>query len=397
MANFPTEGNDIINGNGGDDSIDALGGNDVVRGGFGDDDLFGGAGDDRLFGDNGNDVLVGNTGSDRMYGGVGDDVMVWNNGDGSDLMEGGDGTDVTIVNGADTAGDEFTINPNGARVDFDRVNLVPFSLDIGTTERLVVNGLGGNDEITGTSGLAGLIRLELNGGNGNDDIFGGDGDDVLTGGNGDDHLEGFRGNDIMLGGWGNDEMEWDNGDGSDVMEGGNGYDTVDVDGSTTDGDVFTIARNGARVDFDRVNLVPFSLDIGTSEKLEVKGLGGNDTITAGPGLKGVIELELFGGQGNDTITGSNGNDVIAGGAGSDLLTGNRGRDTFVFDRGQDVITDFEHGKDKIVLSGFNWIQDFSDIENRIEDHGSYFTVDLGADDLRVDDVTFLRAGDFDFL
>ena len=108
--------------------------------------------------------------------------MVWNNGDGSDLMEGGHDYDIAVVNGSDSDGDEFVIAPNGARVAFDRVNLVPFSLDIGTTEKLVVNGQGGDDTITGCAGLADLIKLRLDGGEGDDSITGGDGDDALYGG-----------------------------------------------------------------------------------------------------------------------------------------------------------------------------------------------------------------------
>lgn len=408
MANFPTEGDDIINGNGGDDRIDALGGNDVVRGGWGDDILLGGAGDDRLYGDGGDDLLVGNTGSDRMIGGDGSDTMVWNNGDGSDQMDGGDGYDTTIVNGADTAGDAFTIAPGaGGRVDFDRVNLVPFSLDIGETERLVVNGQGGDDEITGGPGLAGLIKLVLNGDEGNDEIFGGDGDDALYGGTGNDHLEGFRGNDRMIGGWGNDVMEWDNGDGSDLMEGGEGYDTADVDGSETDGDHFVIAADGGRVAFDRVNLVPFGLDIGSTEKLVVEGLGGNDVITAGDGLKGLIKLKLYGGDGHDVIQGGNGDDWISGGDGNDWLSGGKGydtlvggagADTFVFDKGRDVIADFEDGVDTIIIHGYGWINDYADIEDRIEDHGSYVEIDLGRHELKIEgaDASWFSASDFDF-
>ena len=286
MANFPTEGDDHITG--GDRSTtpstrwaattSSAAATATTR-------LFGGDGDDRLYGENGNDLLIGNSGADKMFGGWGDDTMVWNNGDGSDLMEGGNGYDTAVVNGSDTAGDEFTIAPNGDRVDFDRVNLVPFSLDIGTTEKLVVNGQGGDDIITGSAGLAGLIKLKLDGGEGNDSITGGDGDDALYGGNGDDVLVGFRGDDKMFGGWGDDRMVWNNGDGSDLMEGGEGYDVAEVNGSDTDGDEFTIAANGHRVAFDRVNLVPFSLDIGTTERLEVNGQGGDDTITAGDGLK----------------------------------------------------------------------------------------------------------------
>ncbi len=409
MANFPTEGDDIINGGGGDDVIDALGGNDVVHGKWGDDSLFGGAGDDQLYGDAGDDLLIGNTGADQMFGGTGDDVMVWNNGDGSDLMEGGEDYDTAVVNGADTAGDEFTIAAGvGGRVDFDRVNLVPFSLDIGTTEKLVVNGQGGDDTITGSEGLAGLIKLALYGGDGNDDIFGGDGADNLYGGAGDDHLEGFRGNDRMIGGWGNDEMEWDNGDGSDLMEGGAGYDTADVDGSETDGDHFVIAPNGDRVAFDRVNLVPFALDIGTTEKLVVKGLGGDDTIEGSDGLAGLIKLKLYGGDGNDTIVGGDGNDWLSGGSGDDWLDGGKGRDvmtggegadTFVFEKGHDTITDFEDGIDTIVIEAGRRYDSYADIEDRIEDHGGYVEIDLGRHELKIvgAEASWFSAHDFDFL
>ena len=121
-------------------------------------------------------------------------------------------------------------------------------------------------------------------------------------------LVGFRGDDTMFGGCGDDRMVWNNGDGSDLMEGGEGYDVAEVNGSDTDGDVFTIAANGDRVAFDRVNLVPFTLDIGTTERLEVNGQGGDDTITAGAGLDGLIKLKLDGGAGNDTITGGDGDD-----------------------------------------------------------------------------------------
>ena len=39
--------------------------------------------------------------------------------------------------------DVFTVQPNGARIKFDRTNLVPFTVDIGTSETLHANGLGG--------------------------------------------------------------------------------------------------------------------------------------------------------------------------------------------------------------------------------------------------------------
>ena len=54
----------------------------------------------------------------------------------------------------------------GATTRFDRVTPAPFSLDIGTTENLVVNMNGGDDTFTGSNGLAPLIQLTVDGGAG---------------------------------------------------------------------------------------------------------------------------------------------------------------------------------------------------------------------------------------
>jgi Ca2+-binding RTX toxin-like protein len=324
-------GHDVITGGLGLAGLIAL----QLNGGAGNDTITGGDGDDTITGGDGNDVLVGSRGNDRISAFAGNDRMIWNNGDGSDILEGAGGFDTAVVNGSDTAADLFTINPNGARVDFDRVNFGQFSLDIGTSEALVVNGLAGNDTITGASGLDGLIALQLNGGVGNDSITGGDGDDVMAGDAGSDRLIGFRGDDTMLGGGGNDRMIWNNGDGTDVMEGGAGNDVAEVNGSDTAGDEFTILANGLRVDFDRVNFGQFGLDIGSTETLVVNGLGGNDTMTGGEGLDGIIRLQLNGGLGNDTIIGGDGDDVMAGGAGNDRLVGFRGDDAMLGGGGAD--------------------------------------------------------------
>ncbi len=67
-------------------------------------------------------------------------------------MEGGAGDDTAEVNGGNGA-ETFTITANGTRVRFDRVTPAPFSLDIGTTEHLVLNANGGDDVITAGNGL----------------------------------------------------------------------------------------------------------------------------------------------------------------------------------------------------------------------------------------------------
>ena len=159
---------------------------------------------------------------------------------------------------------------------------------------MTVSGLGGDDVMAGAPGLAGRILLTLNGNTGLDTITGGDGADrvsggeaadVLDGGGGDDRVNGDRGGDTMGGGAGDDVLEWNDGDGSDMARGGDGADLTRVNGSVTAGDAFEVAPNGSGIRFQRTNLVPFTIDLDT-ERIEMNGLAGDDTIAAKPGLAG---------------------------------------------------------------------------------------------------------------
>ena len=167
---------------------------------------------------------------DRLDGGEGNDVLVWNNGDASDRDEGGDGTDEVEVNGAPTAGDDFTAKPNANEpgwVLFERTNLVKFEIEV-QAERLTVNGLGGPDHFApdpeAPTGLAGLTSLTLNGGSAADRLVGGDGADQINGGSGADTLGGGEGADQINGGDENDLIE--GGGGDDRIVGGTGEDTL---------------------------------------------------------------------------------------------------------------------------------------------------------------------------
>ena len=125
-------------GGDGNDTLTGGSGNDLLFGQAGNDILLGKGGDDQLFGGDGNDTLTGGTGNDQVFGEAGNDRMIWNPGDGTDLNEGGDGIDTVEVNGGNGA-ETFTVTANGTRVRFDRTDPAPFSLDIGTSENLVVN------------------------------------------------------------------------------------------------------------------------------------------------------------------------------------------------------------------------------------------------------------------
>ena len=128
---------------------------------------------------------------------------------------------------------------------------------------------------------------------------------------------------------------WNNGDGTDVINGDEGRDTVEVNGSPTAGDVFTVQPNGARIRFDRTNLVPFSLDIGSSEAMQANGLGGDDAITVGD--VGSFSVTAAGGPGNDTLTGGGSSETFLGGTGNDTITPGGGLDVVSGDEGDDRV------------------------------------------------------------
>ncbi|MEP6516960.1 DUF4347 domain-containing protein [Microcoleus vaginatus] len=94
------------------------------------------------------------------------------------------------------------------------------------------------------------------------------------------------------------------------------------------------------------------------------GVLGNDTIFGGKGSDTILGSSgddvLFGNRGADILNGDDGNDILYGGKGDDLLNGGLGIDTLVggmgvdkfllsTNSGTDTITDFEVGKDLLVL------------------------------------------------
>ncbi|WP_428659275.1 beta strand repeat-containing protein [Reyranella sp.] len=263
---FGGTGNDTLTGGSGGDQLFGQAGNDVVLGKGGNDFLFGGAD---------NDTLTGGDGDDQMFGEAGNDRMIWNPGDDTDLFEGGADFDTAEVNGGNGA-EVFTATANGTRVRFDRIDPAPFSLDIGTTESLIVNMNGGDDSFSATGNLAALIGITVDGGTGNDTILGSNGIDLLIGGDGNDFIDGQQGNDLALLGAGDDVFQWDPGDGNDTIEGQAGTDRLLFNGANINENI-DIAANGGRVRFTR-DIANIVLDLDDVETLEHRALGGADNV-----------------------------------------------------------------------------------------------------------------------
>ncbi len=113
-----------------------------------------------------------------------------------------------------------------------------------------------------------------------------------------------------------------------------GADTIDI---ISAGDGKVQVRIAGSLDRE-----PFS----PTGRIIVFGGAGNDKITVDPGLARV--LEIHGGDGNDTITGSNANNILFGEAGDDSIVGGSGRDIIV---GGDGIDRLNGGAGDDILIG----------------------------------------------
>ncbi|HPG88081.1 MAG TPA: tandem-95 repeat protein [Hyphomicrobium sp.] len=214
------------------------------------------------------------------------------------------------------------------------------------SDGVAINGGGGNDTIYGSVG-----NDKLSGGNGNDSIYGGEGADKIDGGKGNDKLYGGAGNDYLNGNSGDDTFFWDAG--NDVYAGGSGYDTLSYAGATS------------------------AINADLSKKIIVGAASGTDSIygSAMEKIIGTAFADTFkGSSGVDTIDGGAGNDWIRGLGGADILTGGAGNDTFFWEKtdvganlGVDRIKDFGNGDvlnfSKLVSLGSKPLSDFVKVQD----------------------------------
>jgi Ca2+-binding RTX toxin-like protein len=249
--------------------------------------------------------------SGEIFGGDGNDTFVDLTSTGGLILQGGMGNDTYRVSGTSFGA---TISEFG---DFgiDTVQLargMNYVLPMGV-ENLVVGSYAGS-----TAGPATIVANDLYNaltGSGNaETMFGLGGNDHLNGKAGDDILSGGAGNDVLDGGLGNDTLLGDDGidiligrDGADTMAGGAGNDTYYVDNV---GDVVVESSDGG------VDSVRTTVDWTLSAWVE------NGAITSSAGLTltgNDLDNHLFGGAGDDVISGGNGINNIRGGAGNDIL------------------------------------------------------------------------------
>ncbi|MGE0332005.1 MAG: hypothetical protein AB7P37_15105, partial [Ramlibacter sp.] len=411
-------GNNNLLGMGGNDFIDGFAGNDTLDGGAGNDTVLGEAGNDYIVGaDGGSDSLDGEDGYDtvsynyagsttavgftstlasgtqndglggtdsvanfeemHIFGGTAGDTLTggternWIMGNaGNDTLTGGGGSDTFAYNVAAASGtDRITDLASGENLSFQNQGGATLSLQAtvlsgddasGLTKGQVMVGsfsggvtkvyVGTDDtagadlsvDLVGNYGAADFtVFNDAFGGNlqyvpggaitgtaGNETLIGSAGADTIDGAGGNDFINGNGGTDSLMGGEGDDYITAGGDGANDTIDGGDGHDVVSNSFFGQTGAVtFTSAGPGGP---------------------QADGLGGTDT------LANVEEIHVFGGSGNDTLTGDAGRNHIMGHGGNDSLTGGGGNDSFGYDltaaSGVDRITDM-NGNDNLQFTG----------------------------------------------
>lgn len=321
------DSSDVLRGDGdvtfGD--FTTIGGDDFLFGEDGEDLLYAGSGNDTLNGDAGNDILNNDAGNDFAFGGDGNDSISFVPeilGDPSaqnDTLDGGDGIDELVVASSHVAtyitldgvandgrpGDGTNVLPTfeafsssglapGSVIDFsDASGGVTMRYDDQVTETppLWVTFIGSPfaDTFVMTTPL---VRVQVDGRDGDDTITGGGENDTLLGGAGNDHISGNGGADVILGEDGNDLIEGNGGSdhiaaglGDDVVYGDFADGTADYGSDTIEGN----AGNDVLVGGGNNDVI-----IGEGGRDTIIGGGGNDRMFNGPGVD-----KIFGGPGND--------------------------------------------------------------------------------------------------
>ena len=226
------------------------------------------------------------------------------------------------------------------------------SVEVDPTLPAVVSGGDGDDTITigfgrafgeegadvlMTTGERGAFGLAISGGHdelwepefaplddGYSGVDGGEGDDELVSGAGQEVLEGRAGNDTLNGGEGGDQLL--GGAGSDTLQGEGGRDRLDgdsdIDGPGGDRASDTIDGGPGRDVLawaDRTDAVQVDLDDNGTE---------DGVLGEGEDVKDV-EIAITG-SGDDTILGTSENETFDPGAGADAVAAGGGRDTISY-------------------------------------------------------------------
>ena len=207
-------------------------------------------------------------------------------------------------------------DPGTLQVDFGDNGSADFSFARNKIAKIAVDARAGNDRVRiddSNGAFTDTIPTTIDGGDGNDTIAGGKGNELLLGGDGTDSIDGNAGNDLALLGTGDDTFVWDPGDGSDTIEGQDGIDRMLFNGAGI-AEKIELSANGNRLRFVR-DIGSVTMDTHGVERVDFNALGGADLVTVNDLSKtdvNDVNVDL-GGDGEPdrvVVNGTDGNDRV---------------------------------------------------------------------------------------
>ena len=257
-----------------------------------------------------NDVLIGNTLANTITGGPGNDAIT--GAGGNDSLYGGEGDDTFVFNAVTSAEADYVAEYFNQGTDTITFASMPINVNMSLTTVAVQTV-----HVDRTVQLNSAITFEnLIGGAGNDSLQGNDLNNALTGGPGNDQLLGGGGSDVLSGGLGSDSCTIVNAPSFETDS------IIELDNQGTSDSVrFLTVGTNVTLNLGLVVVQPIHLN----RTLQ---------LSSGNAIEGV-----YGGPGNDVLTGNGlgnqmhgfgGNDILDGRVGNDSLHGGLGNDTYAF-------------------------------------------------------------------
>jgi Ca2+-binding RTX toxin-like protein len=236
---------DALTGNTLDNSLHGGAGNDTIDGGAGDDVLIGGAGDDTIIlesnGTFGSDLFAYNTTS-SVQAGTEESINLDGKTRFGDVMDGGANVDTVELT---DSSDAFFLHDSFSGFHSSLTLVEDYDSRLGTARIANIENINsglGDDIVDLTSPDYSLVgqNITVDGGSGDDTLWGSDANETLKGGVGDDELFGGAGTNVLTGGAGADEFQFTKTSKNDTVK----------DFSLSDGDTLKFFNKGG-AQFDR--------------------------------------------------------------------------------------------------------------------------------------------------
>ncbi len=378
---------DTLVGSNGNDDIAAGYGNTLIVGVSGNNTLTGGEAADTIDGGTGADTIEGGSGTTTINGGTGLETYIYNEGDGSDTIFENTSTagNDSISFGAGLSASDLSFSyysPNDILTITDTTSGQTITIDnfVATTDSQHQIAALAFADGTSMSQLQVIQQADL--------LQGTTGNDSLIGDSLENYIDGLGGDDTEVGDGGNDTFVFKS-----------GYGQLEVNETYSTGQVPVlllgagITESSIKVTSDGANLI---LTDGVSgDEVKLDGMLNNTddgvaqvqfadgtTLTATQ----LLQMELEGSSGNDTIYGTTGADIIDGKGGNDLVVGDGGSDTFVFNAGYghlEIQESYSVGQQPILQFGPGI--DPSDINVTTDGSSLFLTDGISGDQVELDD------------